>query len=44
MNPSEQRSYGGGDRCCRPNEGVRLPLRVSFEVAVDQGLHGREQE
>ena len=42
--PPEQRSDGGGDRGRRPDQGVDLLLRSAFEVAVDQRLHGGQQE
>ena len=41
---SEQGPDGGGDRGGCPNECVDLLLRRPFEVAVDQRLHGRQQE
>ena len=41
---TEQRTDRSGDRSRGPDQGVGLALRNSFEVAVDEGLHGREEE
>ena len=41
---AEQRSDGGGDRRGGADLRVDPPLSGPFEVAVDQGLHGGEQQ
>ena len=42
--PAEQRSDGGGDRGRGPDQGVDLLLRGAFEVAVDERLHGGQEQ
>ena len=42
--PAEQRPDRGGDRRRGPDQGVGLLLSRAFEVAVDEGLHGGQQE
>ena len=42
--PSEQRPDRGGDRRRRSDERIGLLLCRSLEVAMDQGLHRRQQE
>ncbi len=42
--PAEERPDGGGDRGGGADEGVGLRLRLPGEVAVDQRLHGRQQQ
>ena len=42
--PAEQWPDGGGDRRRRPDQGVHPALGWAFEVAVDEELHGRQQQ
>ena len=41
---TEQRPHGGGDRGGRAHEGVDPALRRALEVAVDERLHGGQQQ
>jgi hypothetical protein len=42
--PAEQRAHRSSDRSRSPNHGVHPLLRGALEVAVDQRLHGGQQQ
>jgi len=44
MKPPKQRADRRGDRGRGPDQGVGLLLSRSLEIAVDQGLHGGQQQ